>query len=107
MVALGAGVGLLAFGAPAGLPPLGGPGTFWAVLAVLCIVFGVVGFTHGLGPQGGRGREPADGEPVVRANPPPAGGIEAKLRELLRLREEDLITEDEYQRKRADILEKW
>ena len=107
MVAAGTGVGLPAVGAPASLPLMGEPRAFWAVVPILCIVFGMLGFTDGLGPRGGRKRGPADGQPAVRANPPAAGTIEAKLRELLRLKEESLITEDEYRRKRADILEKW
>ena len=107
MVAVSVGVGLLAFGAPAGLPPLGGAGAFCAVVALLSIVFGALGFTGGLGPGGGREKEPAHDESLARPNPPAAGGVEAKLRELRRLKEEKLITEDEYQRKRADTLEKW
>ena len=31
-------------------------------------------------------------------------GLEAKLRTLMRLREEGLISEDEYQRKREELL---
>ncbi|MGA8655989.1 MAG: hypothetical protein WB586_07540 [Chthoniobacterales bacterium] len=37
----------------------------------------------------------------------PSEGMEAKLRQLLRLKDEKLITEEEYTRKRAEILEKW
>src|SRR5437868_1743854 len=98
MVAVGVGVGLLAFGAPAGLPPLGGSGAFWAVLTILCIVFGVLGFTDGVDPRGRGEREPTASQAPPRADPPATGGIETKLRELLRLREGKLISEDEYQR---------
>jgi hypothetical protein len=40
-------------------------------------------------------------------NQVPPEGIEAKLRQLLRLKEQRLITEEEYDRKRTEVLEKW
>lgn len=39
--------------------------------------------------------------------PPNTTKILAKLRQLLRLKEQNLITEEEYTRKRAQMLEKW
>jgi len=107
IVAAGVGVGLLVFGAPAGLPPLSGPGALWTLAAILCIVFGLVSVVEGFD----RKREP-DRETTVVSPPPKANdlaceGIEAKLRELLRSKEGKLISEDEYQRNRADLLEKW
>ena len=43
----------------------------------------------------------------VNTNQEPSEGIEAKLRQLLHLKEQKLITEEEYNRKRTEVLEKW
>jgi hypothetical protein len=41
---------------------------------------------------------------IPGASPAPAGGFAARLRDLEKLREDHLVTEEEYARKRAEIL---
>ncbi|MGA8655988.1 MAG: hypothetical protein WB586_07535 [Chthoniobacterales bacterium] len=58
IVGVSVGVGLLAFGTPAGLPPLAGPAAvgFWPVIAIVCLVLGLIGVTKG-SMSGGEARE--------------------------------------------------
>ena len=107
IVGLCIGIGLLVFGAPAGFPPLAGPAGvgLCVLLAAACLMFGLIRLTDGLRMCRGREQSPVDAD--VKSNQEFCRGVEAKLRQLLRLKEEKLITEEEYNRKRADILEKW
>lgn len=103
------GVGLLVFGAPASLPALAGPaiGGLWPVAAIVCLILGVIGLTGGFDIRWWRDGEPTASDAHVNTNQEPSEGIEAKLRQLLRLKEQKLITEEEYNRKRTEVLEKW
>ena len=103
------GVGLLVFGTPAGLPALAGPaiGGLWPVAAIVCLTLGVIGLTGGFDIRRRRDEEPTAGGAHVNTIREPSEGIGAKLRQLLRLKEQKLITEEEYNRKRTEVLEKW
>jgi hypothetical protein len=67
----------------------------------------VIGLTGGFDIQWRRDEEPTASDAHVKTNQEPSEGIEAQLRQLLRLKEEKLITEEEYNRKHAEVLEKW
>src|ERR1700675_3001613 len=99
---------LLVFGTPAALPALAGPaiGGLWPVAAIVCLILGVIGLTGGFDIRWRRD-EPSASDAHVNTNQEPSEGIEAKLRQLLRLKEQKLITEEEYNRKRTEVLEKW
>jgi hypothetical protein len=103
------GVGLLVFGTPAGLPALAGPaiGGLWPVTAIVCLILAVIGLTGGFDIPWRRDEEPTVSDAHVKTYQELSEGIEAKLRQLLRLKEQQLITEEEYNRKRAEVLEKW
>ena len=103
------GVGLLVFGTPAGLPALAGPaiGGLWPVTAIVCLILGVIGLTGRFDIRWRRDEEPTASDAHVNTSQEPSEGIEAKLRQLLRLKEQKLITEEEYNRKRTESLEKW
>jgi hypothetical protein len=87
--------------APVG-PAAGG---FWPLVAIICLVLSLIGLTNGFDTGWRRERDCNNVHP--RTDQPPPEGIAAKLRELQRLKEGNLISEDEYQRKRQDIIEKW
>jgi len=103
------GVGLLAFGTPAGLPAIAGPAAvgFWPVIAIVCLILGLVGLSQGVDVRWRREGESRVDDAASRTDRSPSEGMEAKLRQLLRLKDEKLISDEEYARKRADILEKW
>jgi hypothetical protein len=103
------GVGLLVFGTPAGLPVLAGPAAagFRPVVAIVCLILGLIAITQGVDVQWRREEESRVDDAVSRTDRSPSEGMEAKLRQLLRLKDEKLITDEEYARKRAEILEKW
>jgi hypothetical protein len=103
------GIGLLVFATPAGLPALAGPaiGGLWPVAAILCLILGVIGLAGGFDYRWRRDEEATASDAYVNTNQVPPEGIEAKLRQLLRLKEQRLITEEEYDRKRTEVLEKW
>jgi len=103
------GVGLLVFGTPVGLPALAGPavGGLWSVAAIVCLILGVIGLTGGFGIRWRREEESSASDADLKTNQEPSEGLEARLRQLLRLKKEKLITEGEYNRKRAAVLEKW
>jgi hypothetical protein len=103
------GVGLLVFATPAGLPALAGPaiGGLWPVAAIVCLILGVIGLSGGFDIRWRRDEEPTASDAQLSTNQEPSAGIEAKLRQLLRLKEQKLITEEEYNRKRTEVLEKW
>lgn len=104
------GVGLLAFGTPAGLPAIIGPAAvgFWSVIAIVCLILGLIGLSQGVDVRWRReGEESRVDDGASRTDRSPSEGMEAKLRQLLRLKDEKLISDEEYARKRADILAKW
>jgi hypothetical protein len=103
------GVGLLAFGTPAGLPAIAGPAAvgFWPAIAIVCLILGLIGLSQGVDVQWRHEGESRVDDAAARTDRAPSEGMEAKLRQLLRLRDEKLISDEEYARKRADILEKW
>jgi hypothetical protein len=109
IVGVSVGVGLLLFGTPGGFPPLFGPaaGALWPVVAIVCLILGLIGLTSGFDTRWRREEEPSARDAQVKSDQSPSEGIEAKLRQLLRLKEEKLISEEEYNRKRAEVLEKW
>lgn len=75
--------------------------------AIICLILGVMGLTGGFDIRWRRDEEPTASDAHVNTNQEPSEGIEAKLRQLLRLKEQKLITEEEYNRKRTEVLEKW
>src|ERR1700675_322516 len=85
-------------------PAIGG---LWPVAAIICLMLGVIGLTGGFDIRWRRDEEPTASDARVNTNQEPSEGIEAKLRQLLRLKEQKLITEEEYNRKRTEVLEKW
>lgn len=109
IVAVSLGAGLLVFGTPAGLPALAGPAFagFWPVAAIICLVLGLIGLTRGADVRWRREGESSASDTQVKTDRSSAEGLEAKLRQLLRLKEQNLISDEEYARKRAEILEKW
>jgi hypothetical protein len=103
------GVGLLIFGTPAGLPALAGPALvgFWPLVAIVCLVLGLIGLKRGTDIHVRRDGESSVSNLETRTDRSACEGLETKLRQLLRLKEQNLITEEEYNHKRAQILEKW
>jgi hypothetical protein len=103
------GVGLLVFGTPAGLPALAGPAFagFWPVVAIVCLILGLIGLTRGADIRWRREGESSAHDVQVKTDRSSSEGLEAKLRQLLRLKEQNLISDEEYALKRAEILEKW
>jgi len=103
------GVGLLIFGTPAGLPALAGPALagFWPMLAIVCLILGLIGLTRGADVGWRHEGETSVSDPPAKIDRSSSEGLEARLRQLLRLKEQNLITDEEYVRKRAEILEKW
>jgi hypothetical protein len=103
------GVGLLVFGTPAGLPALAGPAAagFWPIIAIVCLVLGLIGVTKGVDFRWRREEESRPEDAVSRTGESPSEGLESKLRQLLTLKDQKLITDEEYTRKRAEILQKW
>jgi hypothetical protein len=100
------GVGLLAFGTPAGLAAISGSAAagFWPVIAIVCLILGLIGLAQGVDVRWRRDGESDDA--ASRTHRSDSEGMEAKLRQLVRLKDEKLITDEEYSRKRADNLEK-
>jgi hypothetical protein len=88
---------------------LAGPaiGGLWPVAAIVCLILGVIGLTGGFDIRWRRDEESTASDAQLSTNQEPSAGIEAKLRQLLRLKEQKLITEEEYNRKRTEVLEKW
>jgi uncharacterized protein YjhX (UPF0386 family) len=103
------GVGLLVFGTPAALPALAGPAAagFWPAIAIVCLILGLIGLTQGGDVWWRRDAASRVDDVTCSTDRSASEGIEGKLRQLLRLREEKLITDEEYARKRAEILNKW
>jgi hypothetical protein len=100
---------LLVFGTPAGLPALAGPAAagFWPIIAIVCLVLGLIGVTKGVDFRWRREEESRPEDAVSRTGESPSEGLESKLRQLLTLKDQKLITDEEYTRKRAEILQKW
>jgi hypothetical protein len=103
------GVALMAFGAPAGWPAIVGPAAvgFWPAIAIVCLILGLIGLSQGIDVWWRREGESRVDDAASRTDRSPSEGMEARLRQLLRLKDEKLISDEEYARKRADILEKW
>ncbi|NGQ96813.1 SHOCT domain-containing protein [Brevibacillus sp. SYP-B805] len=99
------GIFFILIGVTQALPRFGVFGVFWTLAGVAITGFNVYHLVTGRGAgfyevdvqsTGGDRTEPA------------AGDFETKLRKLERLRQDNLITETEYQKKRDEILrEKW
>jgi hypothetical protein len=62
--------------------------------AIVCLILGVIGLTGGFDIRWRRDEEPTAGDAHVNTNQEPSEGIEAKLRQLLRLKKQKLITEE-------------
>jgi len=75
-------------------------GILWIAVCIGFIVFGIYSLS--------RGKAPAVAIIDVESSPEEGADFEAKLRKLERLRKERLISEEEYRRKRTEIMaEKW
>jgi hypothetical protein len=100
------GSGLLVFGQPTGIlaqvgPP---PASFWPLVAMASLVIGLVALTAGFNGKAGTADESTrDG----RVDKSPYETIESRLLELMKLKEGKLISDEEYQRKRTEIIAKW
>ena len=90
------------------IPPLP-PGFFWLMVTVGGLAFGISKLF------GSSKRRSEEEHIETRTTPsnrssryqPPTEDIEVKLRKLGSLRDQNLISEEEYQRKRQEIIGKW
>jgi len=80
---------------------------FWPLIAIVCLILGLTGLSQGVDVRWRREGESTVDDAASKTDRSPSEGMEAKLRQLLRLKDEKLISDEEYARKRADILEKW
>jgi hypothetical protein len=98
----------LVFGQIPGLPiPPLPPGLFWLTLTAGGLAFAVSKLFESANQRSKGEREKLAKPPPACSPQPPSEDIEVKLRKLASLKEENLISQEEYQRKREDIIAKW
>jgi hypothetical protein len=96
----------LVFGQIPGLPiPPFPPGFLWFTLSVGGLVFGISKLIESAGRHSRE--DPKRSAKPLYSSQPPSEDIEAKLRKLASLKDQNLISEEEHQRKRQDIIAKW
>jgi hypothetical protein len=97
------GILFIVIGITHAIPTFGGFGVVWTLVAIAITAF------NGYNLFSGRGVSLYDVDVDTREERDPAPeGFDTKLRKLTRLREDGLITDEEFERKRAEILsEKW
>jgi len=88
-----------------------GPGTsfLWFIVGVVLLVFGITNLVPALNLSRDQ-THPISEETLQRKTERKAehsNDIEAKLRTLRQLKDQGLITGQEHDRKRADLLDKW
>jgi hypothetical protein len=96
------GVVMVGLGLFVAIPTFGAFGIFWTLVAAAITVFNAINVFTDAGLAGT--------EIIEDAGPPGAKPLQfdERLRRLEHLREEGLVTDDEYQRKRAELLdERW
>jgi hypothetical protein len=76
------------------------------MVAIVCLILGLIGLTRGADIRLRREGESGAHDAQLETDQSSSEGLEAKLRQLLRLKEQNLISDEEYSRKRAEILEK-
>jgi hypothetical protein len=82
-----------------------GFGAVWILMCLSFIIYGIYILTSAK-PSSGIVFDIEDN--TVRNDPAPAGDFETRIRKLEKLREDRLITEEEYKNKRAEIMkEQW
>jgi Short C-terminal domain len=87
------------------IPPLP-PGFFWLAVTVGGLVFGISRLIESATHRSERGHIQRPSNHSCRYEPPPED-IEVKLRKLASLKDQNLISEEEYHRKRQDIIASW
>ena len=103
-VGFAAGIVFVLIGLTVVVPSFGLFGLFWTAVAV---VITVQSYLNAFTEKGVPTHEVIIEDTGETAADPEGGDLESKLRQLQSLRDQDLITEEEYRRKREDLLSRF